>query len=86
MNDGGLSYPCVYPVKVFLHPDAAHEAALVAGVRAELAADAPLDVERRPSSAGRYVCLTLRLTVQSAAQAERIAAVVRAADGVLMSL
>ncbi|TAM09784.1 MAG: DUF493 domain-containing protein [Nevskiaceae bacterium] len=82
----GLSYPCAYPVKVFLRPDAEVEAALVAGIRAELAPGAALEVVRRPSSSARYICLTLRFTAQDAEQVGRIAARLRAAPGVLMTL
>lgn len=82
----GLSYPCAYPVKVFLRPDAAAEAALVAGVRAELAPGAALEVARRPSSSARYICLTLRFTAQDAEQVGRVAARLRKAPGVLMAL
>lgn len=81
-----LSYPCLYPVKVFLRPDAEAEARLVAQLRAELAPGAALEVERRPSANARYVCLTLRFTAQDAAQVERIATRLRSAPGVLMAL
>lgn len=81
-----LDYPCSYPAKVFLRPDAATETALIKRVQTQLEPGTPLEVERRPSAAGTYLCLTLRFTAQSAEHAQRVAATIRAADGILMAL
>ncbi|MDN5844429.1 MAG: DUF493 domain-containing protein [Alcaligenaceae bacterium] len=82
----GLEYPCAFPIKVFLRPDPLQEEALIQAVQAQLDASASLEVERRNSSNGRYLCLTLRFNASSAEHAKRVAAVVRSADGVLMAL
>jgi len=86
MDKSGLSYPCRFPVKVFLKPDEGTEAGVVARVRAELTADDELELRRSRSSSGGYVCLTLTFTATDADQVSRVAAAVRDAPGVLLSV
>jgi Protein of unknown function (DUF493). len=80
-------YPRPFPVKLFLRPDPAHEAALEA-LAAELTADQeqPATVERRPSRGGRYLCVTVTFEARDAEHARRIGLALAAANGVIMSL
>lgn len=86
MDKRGLSYPCRFPVKVFLKPDEDAEAGVVSRVRAELNADNALELRRSRSSSGGYVCLTLTFTAVDPDQVSRVAAAVRDAPGVLLSV
>ncbi len=81
-----LEYPCTFPVKVFLRPDAANEAQVEVRVRDELAAGAALRIQRRLSSSGAYTCLTLSFTAVDAEQILRIGTALRNAPGVLLSI
>lgn len=81
-----LKYPCTFPVKVFLKPDAADEAHVESLVRAELAAASPLQIQRSLSSSGAYTCLTLSFTATDAEQIRRIGAALRDTPGVLLSI
>jgi putative lipoic acid-binding regulatory protein len=82
----GLTYPCSYPVKVFIRPDAEVEQRLQALVRERLAADAPLEIERRASSTGKYVCLTLVFTAEDESQLMGITGAISADPGVVLAL
>lgn len=79
-------YPCDFPVKAFLRPDAADEAALIRKIEAALGPGNPLEVGRRPSSQGRYVCLTLRFRARDAAHARRIGALIHRDERVLIAI
>lgn len=86
MDTCGLEYPCTFPIKVFLKPDAANEAQVESLVRAELAAGSPLQVRRSLSNSGAYTCLSLSFTATDAEQIRRIGTALRAAPGVLLSI
>lgn len=86
MDVRGLEYPCAYPVKVFLKPDAAAEAELLTRVRAAAGADSPVEVSRNTSRGGAYICLTLTFTATDADHALRVGAAARDAPGVLLSV
>lgn len=86
MDARGLEYPCTFPVKVFLKPDAANEAHVESLVRAELAAGSPLQIQRSLSSSGAYTCLSLSFTATDAEQIRRIGTALRDAPGVLLSI
>ncbi|HEX7380598.1 MAG TPA: DUF493 family protein [Nevskiaceae bacterium] len=79
-------YPCDFPIKAFMRPDAQAEAALIRRIEAALGPGTRLDVGRRSSAHGRYVCLTLRFRARDAAHARRIGALVHRDERVLMAL
>jgi uncharacterized protein len=82
----GLSYPCSFPLKLFIRPDAAVEERLQALVRSELPPDAPIEVERRASAKGNYLCLTLTFTAEDEAHLTRIIKAAGADPGVVLAL
>lgn len=79
-----LEYPADFPVKLFLRPDTAAEAAVLAAVTTAIGT-APRS-ERRPSANGRYVCLSLNFTATDAAQVERMREAIAAQPAVILSL
>jgi putative lipoic acid-binding regulatory protein len=82
----GLTYPCSFPVKVFIRPDAAVEERLQTLVRNHLQPQATLEVERRNSSTGKYLCLTLTFVAEDEAHLTRITGAISADPGVVLSL
>ncbi|MBL6750889.1 MAG: DUF493 domain-containing protein [Nevskia sp.] len=86
MKPAGLVYPCEFPVKLFIRPDAAVEQRLESLVRSHLDAGAPLTVERRSSAKGNYLCLTLVFVARSEDHLLRITQAVREDPGVVLSL
>ena len=51
-----------------------------------LPAEAPMEVERRASAKGTYLCLTLTFTAEDEAQLTRITQAVGTAPGVVLAL
>lgn len=86
MDPRAISFPCPFPVKVFLRPDADTEAEIERRLRALLAPQAQLAVTRHLSSAGRYVCLTLTFTAADAEHARRVGVAMRDAPGVILAI
>ena len=82
----GLTYPCSFPLKLFIRPDPAVEERLQALVKSELPPDAPLEVERRASAKGNYICLTLIFTAENEAHLTRIIKATGADPGVVLAL
>ena len=82
----GLVYPCSFPVKVFVRPDAEVEERLQTLVRSHLQPDAGLEVERRSSANGKYLCLTLIFVAEDEAHLTRITKAITADPGVVLSL
>ena len=86
MQPRGLTYPCSFPVKVFIRPDAEVEERLQALVRGLLQPAAELEVERRASATGKYLCLTLTFVAEDEAHLLRITGAIGADPGVVLSL
>jgi uncharacterized protein len=86
MEPRGLTYPCSFPVKVFIRPEAGVEDRLQALVRTHLQPEATLEVERRSSSNGKYLCLTLTFIAEDEAHLTRITSAIGADPGVVLSL
>jgi putative lipoic acid-binding regulatory protein len=86
MKPAGLTYPCEFPIKLFVRPGADVEPRLLGLVRSLLADGARLDVERRASAKGNYQCLTLSFVAEDEAQLLRITSAVRADPSVVLSL
>jgi uncharacterized protein len=82
----GLTYPCSFPLKLFVRPDPAVEERLQAVVKNELPPDAPVEVERRASAKGNYICLTLTFTAEDEAHLTRIIKAASADPGVVLAL
>ena len=82
----GLTYPCSFPVKVFVRPDAEVEQRLQDLVRSHLQPEAGLEVERRASANGKYLCLTLIFVAEDEAHLTRITQSISADPGVVLSL
>lgn len=80
----GLDYPADFPVKLFLRPDAEAEAAVLAAITEALGS--PPRSQRKPSSNGRYVCLSLNFTATDAEQVERMRQAIAAQPAVILSL
>lgn len=82
----GLVYPCSFPVKVFIRPEPGVEERLQELVRGHLRAEALLEVERRASSTGKYLCLTLTFVAEDEAHLTRITGAIGADPAVVLSL
>lgn len=82
----GLTYPCEFPLKVFIRPDEATAARITDAVRAELAAGALVTTARRLSSTGKYLSLTVNFTADDAEQLDRVIKAVTADPGVILAL
>lgn len=82
----GLVYPCAFPVKVFIRPEPEVEERVQELVRGHLQPQALLEVERRSSSTGKYLCLTLTFIAEDEAHLTRITAAIGADPGVVLSL
>jgi uncharacterized protein len=82
----GLVYPCSFPVKVFIRPEPGVEERLQELVRGHLQPEAALEVERRASSTGKYLCLTLTFVAEDEAHLTRITSAIGADPGVVLSL
>ena len=87
MSDApSLEYPAPFPIKLFLKPDARVEEALLEALREVLNPGNQIESARRPSSGGKYICLSLSYTAQDADEVERIRQLVNAHPQVIMSL
>jgi putative lipoic acid-binding regulatory protein len=86
MEPVGLVYPCSFPVKVFVRPDAEVEERLRALVRSHLQPEAGLEIERRLSAKGNYLCLTLIFIAEDEAHLTRITKAIGADPGVVLAL
>ena len=82
----GLVYPCSFPVKVFVRPDDEVEGRVQTLVRSHLQPEAGLEVERRTSANGKYLCLTLIFVAEDEAHLTRITKAISADPSVVLSL
>jgi uncharacterized protein len=67
-----ISYPCAFPIKVMGAQVAGFEAAMVALARQFDAGFDGASIERRPSSTGKYLGLTLTVTATSREQLDEL--------------
>jgi putative lipoic acid-binding regulatory protein len=86
MEPVGLVYPCEFPVKVFVRPDAEVEQRLETLVRGHLQPEAVLQIERRASAQGKYLCLTLIFVAEDEAHLTRITKAIGTDPAVVLSL
>ncbi|MDR3419607.1 MAG: DUF493 domain-containing protein [Nevskia sp.] len=86
MEPCGLTYPCTFPVKVFVRPDDEVEVRLESLVRGLLQPEAGLEIERRSSATGKYLCLTMTFVAEDEAHLTRVTSAIVADPGVVLSL
>lgn len=82
----GMTYPCEFPLKVFILPDEATAERIARAAHAELSVGATITTSRRLSSTGKYLALTLNFIAEDAEQLGRVIAAVKADPGVILSL
>ena len=67
-----IDYPSAFPIKVMGMNEAGFEAAVVAVARQFDPAFDPATIERRPSSGGKYLGLTITVTATSREQLDEL--------------
>jgi putative lipoic acid-binding regulatory protein len=72
VEDSLIPYPSAFPIKVMGEQVAGFEAAVVAVARQFDPGFDEASIERRPSSAGKYLGLTLTVTATSRAQLDEL--------------
>lgn len=82
----GLTYPCEFPLKIFIRPDEETAARITELVQALLAPGAAITTSRRLSSGGKYLGLTLNFTADDAEQLDRVIKAVTGDPGVILAL
>lgn len=82
----GMTYPCEFPLKVFIKPDEDVATRIAAVAHAQLAVGATIDVSRRLSSTGKYLALSLSFIAEDAAHLDRVIKAVMADPGVILAL
>lgn len=81
-----LQYPTAFPIKLFLKPDPAAEAEIVALLQAALDAGNQLEAARKLSSKGGYACLSLTYTAQNEAEVARLRQIITSDPRVILSI
>lgn len=82
----GLTYPCEFPLKVFIRPDEETAERIARVAHAQLAVGAVITTARRLSSTGKYLALTLNFIADDAEQLDRVIKSVMADPGVILAL
>lgn len=82
----GLTYPCEFPLKIFILPDEDVALRITGIVCAHLAVGVELSSSRRLSSGGKYLALTLNFIADDAEQLDRVIKAVTADPGVILAL
>lgn len=85
-DEGGLSFPCLYPVKAMIRSGEAARQQVLALASQHAPFDPQQDVRTRPSRNGRFESLTITVSVDSREQLERLYTELRALDAVVMTL
>ncbi|MGB1557511.1 MAG: YbeD family protein [Oceanococcaceae bacterium] len=81
-----LEYPCSYPFKVVFESRATLAAEVEDTLRGLLGSEREWDLSLQPSRTGKYVSLTVRLTVQNADEVERLHHGLAGVPGVMVCL
>jgi len=71
-RDSLIEYPCAFPIKVMGEQVAGFESAVVAVAQRFDPVFDPSTVERRPSSSGKYLGLTITVTATSREQLDEL--------------
>ncbi len=82
----GLTYPCEFPLKIFIRPDEETAVRITGLVQALLAPEAVITTSRRQSSGGKYLGLTVNFVADDAEQLDRVIKAVTADPGVILAL
>lgn len=82
----GLTYPCEFPLKIFIRPDEETAVRITQVVQVLLAPGAEITTSRRLSSGGKYLGLTLNFTAEDAEQLDRVIKAVTSDPGVILAL
>ena len=82
----GLTYPCEFPLKIFIRPDEETAERIARAAHAQLAVGATITTSRRLSSTGKYLALTLNFIADDAEQLDRVIKAVTADPGVILAL
>lgn len=79
-----LDYPCEYPLKLVVRPEAVDD--IRARLQGAAPHDAALNMHQRASRNGRYIALTAKFTANNAEEIEALYAGLASAEGIVMSL
>lgn len=82
----GMTYPCEFPIKVFIRPDEETAERVAKVAHAQMAVGAVITTSRRLSSTGKYMALTLNFIADDAEQLDRVIKAVMADPGVILAL
>jgi putative lipoic acid-binding regulatory protein len=82
----GLTYPCEFPLKIFIRPDEDVALRIAQLACDQLAAGAEVSRSSRLSSGGKYMALTLNFIADDAEQLDRVIKAVTADPGVILAL
>lgn len=82
----GLTYPCEFPLKIFIRPDDEVALRITQLACDQLAAGAEVSSARRLSSGGKYLALTLNFIAEDPEQLDRVIKAVTADPGVILAL
>jgi putative lipoic acid-binding regulatory protein len=79
-------YPCEFPMKIIGIPGAEFESGVLLILRTHAGEIRETDFDRRTSSGGKYLSLTIRIVAQSREHLERLYAELNAHEKVIMVL
>jgi putative lipoic acid-binding regulatory protein len=82
----GMTYPCEFPLKIFIRPDEEIAERIAKVAHAQMAVGAVITTSRRLSSTGKYMALTLNFIADDAEQLDRVIKAVMADPGVILAL
>ena len=82
----GMTYPCEFPLKIFIRPDEETAERIARVAHAQMAVGATITTSRRLSSTGKYLALTLNFVADDAEQLDRVIKAVMADPGVILAL
>ncbi len=81
-----FDFPCPFPIKAMGHNLAGFAELVLEIVARHCAGQAPLKVEQRPSSNGKYISITVTITAHNRAQLDAIYQALTDETRVLMAL
>ncbi len=81
-----LDYPCVYPFKLVFESRSTLEAEIEEQLRSELGEGREWELGMRPSRTGKYISLTVTLSVEGADEIEQLHHALARVPGVMVTL
>jgi len=85
-EETAFEFPCTFPLKVMGAHNEAFESEVLAVVREHVGEPGEEAIQRRASSNGRYLSLTVTFTATSKAQLDDLYRALHASEQVLMTL